>query len=550
MDVKLPAPIIISQDNFHNIINKNCLTINEYFQNVISNGRQTDLITIFDNYLADLLNQNSRNNDILLARILCLISQFNQLSHKLDINYKNPVNNNNKDNDLKVIIKYFECEENFRSGLKCLIQLRDSYPIGDCFISECYDRCVSALIKKSVKTGFDSILPLISNSDREIPVNQWVTAVCPARIDLFGGWTDTPPICYEIGGQVMNIAIQVNHKKPIGCRARKVENISTDLITIREFDSNKQLVSDLKLNNIEEFIDYCEPDSSGALIKSALICCQFVDLNNQTTLHQQLNANLISGLEIELWSDLPQGSGLGTSSILLSCVIAVLWMVSGKQFTKSALINAVLYTEQLLTTCGGWQDQIGGVIGGVKLGRSEAALPLKISYKKVEISKPFQSLLEKHLLLIYSGTVRLAKNLLHTVIQNWYIRDLKITDCFNNLLTNTRLCLDAFQREDLQSIGELLTKYWQMKKILATNSEPKSVSKFFNRTEPFIHGGALCGAGGGGFICVIVKQESYKQEVMSIAGQCLTTESQLYECCVDETGIEITIDNQLYNLQD
>lgn len=40
----------------------------------------------------------------------------------------------------------------------------------------------------------------------------YVSAECPARIDLQGGWSDTPPICYELGGSVVNVAILVDGK--------------------------------------------------------------------------------------------------------------------------------------------------------------------------------------------------------------------------------------------------------------------------------------------------------------------------------------------------
>lgn len=43
-------------------------------------------------------------------------------------------------------------------------------------------------------------------------IGTYVTAECPARIDLQGGWSDTPPICYELGGSVVNIAILVDGK--------------------------------------------------------------------------------------------------------------------------------------------------------------------------------------------------------------------------------------------------------------------------------------------------------------------------------------------------
>ena len=43
-----------------------------------------------------------------------------------------------------------------------------------------------------------------------VGVGVWVEAHAPARLDLAGGWTDTPPICYEQGGAVLNIAIKVS----------------------------------------------------------------------------------------------------------------------------------------------------------------------------------------------------------------------------------------------------------------------------------------------------------------------------------------------------
>ena len=53
------------------------------------------------------------------------------------------------------------------------------------------------------------------------PPGAWVTARAPARVDLAGGWTDTPPICYDVGGCVVNLAVTVDGRKPIGARARR-----------------------------------------------------------------------------------------------------------------------------------------------------------------------------------------------------------------------------------------------------------------------------------------------------------------------------------------
>ena len=71
------------------------------------------------------------------------------------------------------------------------------------------------------------------------------------------------------------------------------------------------------------------------------------------------------GITVICSSSLPHGSGLGTSSILACCIISALL---GEIPDKEDLIHLVLYVEHLLTTGGGWQDQVGGIYGGIKIG--------------------------------------------------------------------------------------------------------------------------------------------------------------------------------------
>ena len=45
-----------------------------------------------------------------------------------------------------------------------------------------------------------------------------------------------------------------------------------------------------------------------------------------------------------------------------------------------SLVHQTLVLEQMLTTGGGWQDQVGGLVPGspAKISRSDAALPLQV----------------------------------------------------------------------------------------------------------------------------------------------------------------------------
>lgn len=68
------------------------------------------------------------------------------------------------------------------------------------------------MISLQVETAQVNVSPMwvCPEARQQVGVGVWVEARSPARLDLAGGWTDTPPICYEQGGAVLNVAIKVS----------------------------------------------------------------------------------------------------------------------------------------------------------------------------------------------------------------------------------------------------------------------------------------------------------------------------------------------------
>lgn len=66
----------------------------------------------------------------------------------------------------------------------------------------------------------------------------------------------------------------------------------------------------------------------------------------------------------------------------------------------------------MLTTGGGWQDQVGGLCPGVKMATSENCLPLKIKVTPIDVPDGFLETIAKHLLVVFTGKTRLARNML------------------------------------------------------------------------------------------------------------------------------------------
>lgn len=92
--------------------------------------------------------------------------------------------------------------------------------------------------------------------------------------------------------------------------------------------------------------------------------------------------------------------------------MAALLSAAGIAYDTNSLIHAVLHLEQMMTTGGGWQDQVGGLLPGIKLGTSEGKLPLKVEAEVLKIDDNKMKRILDHSVLVFTGKPRLAKNML------------------------------------------------------------------------------------------------------------------------------------------
>uniref|UniRef100_A0A3P8RT08 L-fucose kinase n=1 Tax=Amphiprion percula TaxID=161767 RepID=A0A3P8RT08_AMPPE len=344
---------------------------------------------------------------------------------------------------------------------------------------------------------------------------QWQEVECPARLDLAGGWSDTPPIAFEHGGSVTNVAVKVDGKRPIGARARLIVDPRLVLVSCSG-GRHSAASSTIVCNSLDDLKDYCQPHAPGALLKAVCVCSGLVSLDSQHPLGHQLKERWRGGLEIHSWSELPTGSGLGTSSILAGALLAAVYRCTGRTYNTDSLIHAVLYLEQILTTGGGWQDQVGGLVGGVKVGRSRASLPLQVEVERLHLSEKFLVSLEQHLLLVYTGKTRLARNLLQDVVRSWYSRLPSMVQNAQQLVSNSEECTRACLDGSLSRLGQCLDQSWQQKKLMAPGCEPASVRSMMEALRPLVLGQSLAGAGGGGFLYLLTREPRQKEAVLQV----------------------------------
>jgi len=138
----------------------------------------------------------------------------------------------------------------------------------------------------------------------------------PLRLDLAGGWTDTPPYCILYGGRVVNMAVELNGQPPIQVYIRPT---SEPVIVIHSIDLG---VREL-IRSYSDISGVTKIGSAFSIPRAALMLAGFhPDFSAQTynTLQEQLKI-FGGGMDISLMVAVPKGSGLGTSSILASTLL-------------------------------------------------------------------------------------------------------------------------------------------------------------------------------------------------------------------------------------
>ena len=330
--------------------------------------------------------------------------------------------------------------------------------------------------------------------------DQIVWGRSPVRIDLAGGWTDTPPYCLYAGGNVVNIAIELNGQPPLQVYVKPAKEYK---IILRSID----LGAIETLSTYEELRNYNKVGSPFSIPKAALSLAGFLP-QYATKEHKSLENKLKdfgSGIELTLLSAVPAGSGLGTSSILAATVLGALSDFCGLGWDKNEIGNRTLILEQLLTTGGGWQDQFGGVLHGLKLLQTDEGLN----------QSPVVRWLPEHLftdpaykschLLYYTGITRIAKDILSEIVCSMFLNSGKHLQLLAEMKTHAMDMYDAIQYGDFDTYGRLIKKTWEQKKAIDAGTNPPAVEAIISKIKDYTLGYKLPGAGGGGYLYMVAK---------------------------------------------
>jgi D-glycero-alpha-D-manno-heptose-7-phosphate kinase len=291
----------------------------------------------------------------------------------------------------------------------------------------------------------------------------------PFRISLFGGGTDYAPWVARFGGAVLGLSID-----------------KYCYISIRRLPPFFQYKHRIVYSTIESVTELSE-------IKHPAVRGVFQEFGVQT------------GLELHHDGDLPARSGLGSSSSFTVGLINALNAMRGRMISKRQLAaEAIRIEQQVLAENVGCQDQIWAAYGG--LNRIDFRPDGTFGVLPMIISTERKRELVDSMMLVFSGLSRIASEIAKDQIDNIDKKEAQLTamrkmvDMGEQILCNPR--------EPIHRLGELLHEAWMLKRTLSSKIATTETDEIYETARAAgASGGKLMGAGGGGFMVLIVKPE-------------------------------------------
>ena len=213
---------------------------------------------------------------------------------------------------------------------------------------------------------------------------------------------------------------------------------------------------------------------------------------------------------------IPAGSGLGTSSLLAATILGALNDFCGLMWDRNEIGYRTLALEQLLTTGGGWQDQFGGLLQGVKWLQTEAGFAQNPMVRYLSPDIFTQTDLRACHLLYYTGITRTAKNILSEIVRRMFLNDHHDLALLAEMKNHAHDMYEAIQRNDFGRMGRLVGRTWQQNQALDEGTNPPEINQLTQLIDDYCLGYKLPGAGGGGYLYMVAKDPDAAVRIRSI----------------------------------
>ncbi|MBF0431210.1 MAG: hypothetical protein HQK83_08035 [Fibrobacteria bacterium] len=325
--------------------------------------------------------------------------------------------------------------------------------------------------------------------------DEMILSSAPVRMDLAGGWSDTPPYSLQHGGEVVNLAVTINEQLPVQVFCKRIDE---SCIRVHSLELGQSEC----ITTFEDINSYAHPGSRFTLTKAALAMLGLTGKGIDSSLEQHLEG-LGGGLELTSVCTIPKGSGMGTTAILGGVILAALNRFFNITVSPDKFYRQVLQLEQMTSTAGGWQNQIGGMVGGVKLIRSCSELQGIPTVQQLDSYFFDNENMKSCFTLYYSGIQRVAHNIVEEVVHEFNRKIPARLFTLDRIKQLARNMSEAVAERDIGAFAKCLNQAWIENKHIHPSVTNKELDTLLDRARPYILGAKPMGAGGGGFILFV-----------------------------------------------
>lgn len=296
----------------------------------------------------------------------------------------------------------------------------------------------------------------------------------PVRISFGGGGTDLASYYEKYDGVVVSAAIN---------------KYFYTILELRDDDRIQLISSDLQLNQtVKDFYDL--KFGEGFDIPTAVI----------------KHFNIQRGMNLFLASEVPPGTGLGSSGALAVNTVNILNHLERKEMGKKEIAEtaySIGFNDLKLPI--GKQDEYASAFGGVNFIRFEKD---NVKVEPLKLSNETRKRMEEDILLFFTGRTRESSQIL--TVQNRLCRedDSRTIETLHILKKLGEEMKNAVEKGDLRHFGEIMHESWMKKKDLVKGITNENIDRAYNTAlKHDAVGGKILGAGGGGYLLLYCERK-------------------------------------------
>jgi len=292
-------------------------------------------------------------------------------------------------------------------------------------------------------------------------------ARAPVRVSFFGGGTDLPAYYTRYGGAVLSTTIDKYFYVILNVSEQSALQItSSDYRTFYRHEPGEPLLWD-------------------------------GDLNLPRAVLQHFNVE--HGVSMFLASEVPPGTGLGSSSAVTVALVKAISTACGEKLMPAQVAELACQIEiEKLGKPIGVQDQYAAAFGGLNWMTFDST---GVQVQPIEIAPETYDRLESNMLLMFTDSAHDSAKILAHQKKSSHEQDPVVIESLHGVKALALEAREHLMKGELDRFGALLDQAWQHKKRFAPGVTNERIDRCYQLArQNGALGGKIAGAGGGGFL--------------------------------------------------